>query len=93
MTDSISARSSGPVRRNRMLDWEVTGDAGRRTRIRQTERAVPVPRPGDVLVEVEACGVCRTDLHVADGDLPVHRKRVVLERIRAAGARVLGPGV
>jgi propanol-preferring alcohol dehydrogenase len=30
-----------------------------------------------VLVAVEACGVCRTDLHVADGDLPVHRTRVV----------------
>jgi propanol-preferring alcohol dehydrogenase len=30
-----------------------------------------------VLVAVEVCGVCRTDLHVADGDLPVHRTRVV----------------
>jgi len=30
----------------------------------------PVPEGGDVLVEVEACGVCRTDLHVLDGDLP-----------------------
>ncbi|TDK96270.1 zinc-binding alcohol dehydrogenase family protein [Mycobacterium paragordonae] len=39
---------------------------------------VPVPRPGpgDLLVAVLACGVCRTDLHVTEGDLPVHRDRV-----------------
>ncbi|HEX2339512.1 MAG TPA: zinc-dependent alcohol dehydrogenase family protein [Vicinamibacterales bacterium] len=30
----------------------------------------PVPGPGEVLVRVLACGVCRTDLHVVDGDLP-----------------------
>lgn len=29
----------------------------------------PVPGPGEVLIKVEACGVCRTDLHVVDGDL------------------------
>ena len=40
---------------------------------------VPVPVAGDdeVLVKVRACGVCRTDLHVAEGDLPVHRQQVV----------------
>lgn len=32
----------------------------------------PEPGPGDVLVRVRACGVCRTDLHVVDGDLPTH---------------------
>lgn len=31
---------------------------------------VPVPGPGQVRVRVEACGVCRTDLHILDGDLP-----------------------
>jgi alcohol dehydrogenase, propanol-preferring len=37
-----------------------------------------VPRPGrsELLVAVRACGVCRTDLHVTEGDLPVHRDRV-----------------
>jgi alcohol dehydrogenase, propanol-preferring len=30
----------------------------------------PIPGPYDVLVKVRACGVCRTDLHVVDGDLP-----------------------
>jgi propanol-preferring alcohol dehydrogenase len=38
---------------------------------------VPEPAPGELLVRVRACGVCRTDLHVAEGDLPVHRANVV----------------
>src|SRR3979490_1662667 len=33
---------------------------------------VPQPGPGELLVAVHACGVCRTDLHVAEGDRPVH---------------------
>jgi len=41
------------------------------------ERAEPAPGPGQVRVQVLVCGVCRTDLHVAEGDLPVHRQRVV----------------
>src|SRR5271156_6190013 len=40
--------------------------------------SAPVPRPGpsELLVAVRACGVCRTDLHVTEGDLPVHREKV-----------------
>src|SRR5437588_4398471 len=38
---------------------------------------VPTPGPGELLLRVLACGVCRTDLHVAEGDLPVHRPGVV----------------
>jgi propanol-preferring alcohol dehydrogenase len=34
-----------------------------------TERADPMPGPGEVRLKVEACAVCRTDLHVVDGDL------------------------
>ncbi len=41
------------------------------------ERPVPEPGPGELRVAVRACGVCRTDLHVAEGDLPVHRPGVV----------------
>jgi propanol-preferring alcohol dehydrogenase len=37
--------------------------------VRRVERAVPVPRPGQVRVHVRVCGVCRTDLHLAEGDL------------------------
>jgi alcohol dehydrogenase, propanol-preferring len=44
-----------------------------------TLRELPKPAPDDdeLLVRVLACGVCRTDLHVAEGDLPVHRAGVV----------------
>src|SRR5581483_8848555 len=43
---------------------------GREPRLREAEVPEPVPRPGRVLVEVHACAVCRTDLHVVDGELP-----------------------
>ncbi len=43
------------------------------------ERELSDPRPaaGEVLIRVHACGVCRTDLHIADGELPLHRQPVV----------------
>jgi propanol-preferring alcohol dehydrogenase len=37
------------------------------------ERPVPEPGPAEVRVQVATCGVCRTDLHLAEGDLPPHR--------------------
>jgi alcohol dehydrogenase, propanol-preferring len=40
-------------------------------------RPVPRPGPGEILVRVRACGVCRTDLHILDGELPPHRAAVV----------------
>lgn len=33
-------------------------------------RAIPEPLPGQIRVRVEACAICRTDLHVVDGELP-----------------------
>src|SRR5437868_12965868 len=41
-----------------------------KTALRQTELSDPKAADGDILVRVEACGVCRTDLHVVDGELP-----------------------
>jgi propanol-preferring alcohol dehydrogenase len=38
--------------------------------LRLTDRPDPVPAAGEVRIRVEACAVCRTDLHVVDGDLP-----------------------
>lgn len=38
---------------------------------------VPVPGPGEVLVRVTACGICRTDLHVVEGELPVRKSPVI----------------
>ena len=40
------------------------------------EKPVPTPATGELLVQVRACAVCRTDLHVSEGDLPVHREHV-----------------
>jgi len=41
------------------------------------ERPVPIPARGEVLVKVRACGVCRTDLHLAEGELQPRHGRVV----------------
>ncbi len=35
-----------------------------------SELSLPAPAPGELLIRVEACGVCRTDLHLLDGELP-----------------------
>ncbi|MDB5482560.1 MAG: zinc-binding alcohol dehydrogenase family protein [Caulobacteraceae bacterium] len=60
-----------------------------------TERPDPLPGPGEIRVQVLACGVCRTDLHVVDGDLPHPRLPIVpgheiVGRIDAVGAGVAG---
>lgn len=58
--------------------------------LRLERRPVPEPGEGELLVQVAACGVCRTDLHVVDGDLPAARAGVVpghevVGRVVAAG--------
>ena len=45
--------------------------------LEMVERPVPHPGPGEVRVRVRTCGVCRTDLHLAEGDLPPRRPAVV----------------
>jgi propanol-preferring alcohol dehydrogenase len=59
------------------------------------ERETPAPAGGDILVEVAACGVCRTDLHVVDGELPDPKLPIVpgheiVGRVAAFGERVTG---
>jgi alcohol dehydrogenase, propanol-preferring len=46
--------------------------------LRLEEVPVPEPGPGQVLLRVSACGVCRTDLHVVDGELPDPKLPLVL---------------
>lgn len=63
--------------------------------LRLEERAVPRPAPGQLLLQVEACGVCRTDLHLVDGELPDPRLPVVpgheiVGRVVETGAGVSG---
>jgi propanol-preferring alcohol dehydrogenase len=64
------------------------------------ERGEPVPGPGEVRLRVEACAVCRTDLHVVDGDLPDPRLPIIpgheivgiIETV-GAGVHDLRPGL
>lgn len=53
---------------------------------------VPEPAPGEIRLRVRVCGVCRTDLHVAEGDLPVHRARVTPGHEIVGTVDRLGPG-
>ncbi len=57
-----------------MRAWRTDRSPGTVVR---AQAATPTPAPGEVLVRVQACGVCRTDLHVVDQELPVHRPRVI----------------
>lgn len=57
------------------------------------ERPAPSPGPGEVLVAVSACGVCRTDLHVVDGELPEPKLPVVPGHEIVGEVVALGPGV
>jgi propanol-preferring alcohol dehydrogenase len=61
-----------------MAVWEVAEAGPIHTGpLRRGRRPVPPPAADELLVRVLACAVCRTDLHVAEGDLPVHRPAVV----------------
>jgi propanol-preferring alcohol dehydrogenase len=57
------------------------------------DRPVPEPGPGEVLIRVHACGVCRTDLHVVDGDLPPVRDAIVPGHETVGVVAALGEGV
>jgi len=46
--------------------------------LRAVELPTPDPGPGQLLLRVHACGVCRTDLHLVDGEVPVHNPPRVL---------------
>ncbi|HWD82892.1 MAG TPA: zinc-dependent alcohol dehydrogenase family protein [Kribbella sp.] len=63
---------------NEMQAWAVAQpgpiDKGPLQLVRRT---VPEPTAGEVLIKVEACGVCRTDLHLSEGDLAPKRPGVV----------------
>jgi propanol-preferring alcohol dehydrogenase len=48
------------------------------TRLRPIDLPKPVPGPGQVLLRIRACGVCRTDLHVSDGEVPQSHAPLVL---------------
>jgi alcohol dehydrogenase, propanol-preferring len=59
------------------------------------ESLIPIPSPGQeqVLVKVHACGVCRTDLHVVDGDLPSPKPNLIPGHEIVGSVAQLGEGV
>lgn len=64
----ILFQEKGAVRfMERMMAMQIDGPG---CAPRRVERPIPRPGTGELLVAVTACGVCRTDLHVADGDIP-----------------------
>jgi alcohol dehydrogenase, propanol-preferring len=52
-------------------------DAARTSLRCESDRATPAPGPEELLIRVRACGVCRTDLHMVDGELPVPKLPVI----------------
>jgi alcohol dehydrogenase, propanol-preferring len=62
-------------------------------RLAMEERPEPQPGPGQIRIRIEACGVCRTDLHVVDGELPDPKLPIVpgheiVGRVETAGEGV-----
>jgi propanol-preferring alcohol dehydrogenase len=62
--------------------------------LREVTRDIPEPSGADLLIEVAACGVCRTDLHIADGDiqgrLPIVPGHEIIGRVAAHGSAAEG---
>ena len=77
-----------------MRAWRVRQPGPMRTRPLHLDAAAPVPKPGpgELLLAVRACGVCRTDLHVSEGDLAVHRPDVIPGHEVVGEVVALGPG-
>ncbi len=61
--------------------------------LRREWRELPAPGPGQVLLRVGACGVCRTDLHIVDGELPPHKLPLVPGHEVAGMVVQVGDGV
>jgi propanol-preferring alcohol dehydrogenase len=60
-----------------MSAWVVTGRPGGLSRVERVSRQVPEPAANEVLLRVRACGVCRTDLHLAEGELTARNPATV----------------
>ncbi len=61
--------------------------------LRLVEWPDPHPGPGGIRIRVQACGVCRTDVHIAEGDLPLHKSPLVLGHEIVGIVDEIGAGV
>jgi propanol-preferring alcohol dehydrogenase len=64
-----------------------------RTPLVPEDRPLPEPGAGELRLSVQACGVCRTDLHVVDGELPMRRPGVIPGHEIVGAVEAVGPGV
>lgn len=87
----MTATMSGPVEAgpDRMLAMQLDG-AGQPLHL--VERPLPEPGPGELLIRVRACGVCRTDLHIVDGEV-LARFPIVPDHEIVGTVERLGDGV
>jgi propanol-preferring alcohol dehydrogenase len=76
-----------------MRAWAVRqpGPVGTTRPLVAEQRPIPEPAVGEIRVRVSACGVCRTDLHLAEGDLPPRRPGVVPGHEVVGYVDALGP--
>ncbi|WP_233885643.1 zinc-dependent alcohol dehydrogenase family protein [Paraburkholderia flagellata] len=66
---------------------------GENPRLREADLPDPAPGAGELLIDIRACGVCRTDLHVVDGDLDQPKKPVIPGHEIVGTVAALGAGV
>jgi alcohol dehydrogenase, propanol-preferring len=78
----------------RMKAWQLTTPSRVEDRpLNLADVPVPVPGPDEVLLQVRACGICRTDLHIVEGELPIRRSPLIpghqiVGKVAAAGSGV-----
>src|SRR5687767_14500459 len=84
---SVNRYGGGMSRTMRAMQQDEAGK-----KLRAVGRPIPAPGTGELLIEISACGICRTDLHIADGDLKGPLRIVLGHEIvgRLAG---LGEGI
>ncbi len=87
-----SASTTGAARTGRAMILEQPASI-REAPLHLVERPVAEPGDGELAIAVEVCGVCRTDLHVAEGDLPPRRPAIVPGHEIVGRVVALGAGV
>ncbi len=79
-----------------MKAWLLTAPAFVNSRpLKLGDAPTPVPQDAEILIRINACGICRTDLHVVEGELPVRRSPLIpghqiMGRVAALGSSVEG---